>query len=77
MASMNAAWHARHPMPEHASFDERVRWHEEHMRECGCRKPPADIAARIADDPEQAPAEPAQTWSRKGPPGPRSRPHRR
>ncbi len=27
---------------------QQVAWHREHSRACGCRKPPADIAARLA-----------------------------
>jgi hypothetical protein len=34
-------------MPENATFEQRVEWHEAHARECGCRNPPADISARI------------------------------
>jgi hypothetical protein len=45
---MNAAWHAEHPMPRHASLEQRVRWHAEHAAACGCRRPPADIAAILA-----------------------------
>jgi hypothetical protein len=44
---INAAWHAEHPMPRDAGFEQRVEWHEAHARECGCRKPPPDIAARL------------------------------
>jgi hypothetical protein len=44
---INAAWHAEHPMPEDASFERRVEWHEEHARKCGCRKPPPDVATRL------------------------------
>ena len=41
---LNTEWHRAHPMPPKATFEERVEWHREHLRECGCRKPPADIA---------------------------------
>ncbi len=76
---MNAAWHASNPMPDNAPFDERVRWHGEHTRECGCRKPPPDIAARLAEQEDEQPSasRPAQSWSRKGPAHPRARPFSR
>ncbi len=45
---MNATWHEAHPMPERPTFEQRVEWHREHALTCGCRKPPADIAAEIA-----------------------------
>jgi hypothetical protein len=46
---LNAEWHRAHPMPPKATFEQRVAWHREHMRHCGCRKPPADIAARLEE----------------------------
>jgi hypothetical protein len=50
VAAMNAAWHEAHPMPPHATFDERVAWHRDHAAACGCRKPPPDIAAVLAEE---------------------------
>ena len=41
---MNAEWHAAHPMPHHVSYEERVAWHLEHQRHCGCRPLPAGVA---------------------------------
>jgi hypothetical protein len=35
-------------MPPKPTYEQRVEWHREHARDCGCRKPPADIAARLA-----------------------------
>ncbi|MFA4930221.1 MAG: hypothetical protein WC558_17025 [Patulibacter sp.] len=46
--AMNAEWHRSHPMPESPTPDQRVAWHREHMKACGCRKPPAAIAAVLA-----------------------------
>jgi hypothetical protein len=50
--ALDAAWHRAHPMPEKATFEQRVAWHWEHVRACGCRKPPADIAAVLAAEPD-------------------------
>lgn len=47
---VNAEWHAANPMPPRASFEQRVAWHREHARACACRKPPPDIAARLAEE---------------------------
>ena len=76
---LNATWHAKHPMPENAPLEERVRWHGEHARECGCRKPPPDIAARLAEQEDEQPTapRPPQRWSRNGPAHPRARPFNR
>jgi hypothetical protein len=41
-------------MPKHATFDQRVDWHREHLRHCACRQPPPDIAARLAEEVETA-----------------------
>jgi hypothetical protein len=41
-------------MPPQATFAQRVAWHREHARACGCRRPPADIAALLAREAEQA-----------------------
>ena len=47
---MNRDWHAAHPMPEHATFEQRVAWHREHAEACGCRRPPAEIAAILSGE---------------------------
>ncbi len=40
---LNALWHKAHPMPKKPTFNERVRWHEEHVKACGCRDMPPAI----------------------------------
>ncbi len=44
---MNADWHRDHVLGSHATMDERVEWHIEHARECGCRPIPASVNAEI------------------------------
>jgi hypothetical protein len=34
---INAAWHRANRMPRNPSLDQRVAWHLEHARNCGCR----------------------------------------
>ncbi|MBI2897704.1 MAG: GNAT family N-acetyltransferase [Deltaproteobacteria bacterium] len=52
--AINARWHAAHPMPKRPTVDQRIRWHEQHQRHCGCRPIPAKLAAlmtRAEDSP--------------------------
>jgi len=44
---MNAAWHQENRMPDRATLRQRVKWHLEHVRECGCRPIPRTILATI------------------------------
>ena len=44
---MNAEWHRAHVLGRGASLDDRVTWHLEHARACGCRAIPAGIVAEI------------------------------
>ncbi len=37
MGKINAAWHRANPMPRRPTLDQRVAWHLEHARNCGCR----------------------------------------
>lgn len=40
---MNAAWHAKHRMPQGATLKERAGWHVAHAKHCGCRPIPASV----------------------------------
>lgn len=44
---LNAAWHERHPMPARPTLDQRITWHREHEKRCGCRPMPAKLKALI------------------------------
>jgi len=44
---INAAWHEKHPMPKNPTMEERMAWHIEHAKECGCRPIPPTIQAAI------------------------------
>jgi hypothetical protein len=35
-SGINAAWHKQHPMPENLSIQQRIDWHLEHSKNCGC-----------------------------------------
>ena len=45
---INEDWHRAHPMPDHPSEAERLAWHADHARECGCREAPARFQKRLA-----------------------------
>ena len=48
MGEINAAWHKAHRMPKNATIDQRVQWHLEHLKACGCRKDlPKTVAAEL------------------------------
>ncbi len=40
---INKKWHQANKMPKNASLEQRVRWHVDHARECGCRPIPKTI----------------------------------
>jgi hypothetical protein len=46
---INATWHQAHPMPPRATFEERARWHLEHVQVCGCRKIPRVLGAQMRE----------------------------
>ena len=35
--SINKKWHLKNKMPKNATFEEKVKWHEEHNKNCSCR----------------------------------------
>jgi hypothetical protein len=35
---MNETWHKKHKVPMPSTLQQRVRWHEQHLKHCGCRK---------------------------------------
>jgi len=44
----NAEWHQKNPMPKNPTNRERVEWHLEHAKNCGCRPIPASVSADLA-----------------------------
>jgi hypothetical protein len=47
MVKVNAVWHDAHPMPKGATLDQRIAWHVEHAKSCGCRDVPSGIKAEM------------------------------
>jgi hypothetical protein len=48
VSQINAQWHERHRMPRNATLAQRVEWHLDHARNCGCwPELPPKIAAEL------------------------------
>jgi hypothetical protein len=45
--ALNAKWHAANRMPEKATREQRIQGHARHAVTCGCRPPPASLAADV------------------------------
>jgi hypothetical protein len=45
--TMNAAWHAKHPMPPRVTVEQRIAWHLAHAQHCACRPIPAKLRAQM------------------------------
>lgn len=45
---INREWHEAHRLGPKAKLDERVTWHIEHARFCGCRDMPDSIKTELA-----------------------------
>jgi len=53
---INREWHESHRMPTSASKSQRVKWHLEHVKECGCRTIPQSVLDEIIrhfDNPDE------------------------
>ena len=46
-AKLNAAWHAKHPMPTKVTFEQRAKWHVAHAKHCACRPIPAKLLVEM------------------------------
>ena len=46
--AFNRAWHRDNRMPKNATLAQRVEWHINHARHCGCREMPESIKKEIA-----------------------------
>ena len=43
MKGLDRQWHEKHRMPERPTDDQRVAWHREHAKVCGCRPIPRGV----------------------------------
>jgi len=46
MMKLNKEWHLKHPMPKNPTFEQRIKWHLAHQRNCSCRP----IAGKLAEE---------------------------
>jgi hypothetical protein len=49
MTKINREWHAKHKMPKNPTVDQRIAWHLDHARNCGCRKIEGGVAALLKE----------------------------
>jgi uncharacterized protein YdhG (YjbR/CyaY superfamily) len=47
---MNSKWHKQHVLPKGASLEDRIGWHREHQKRCGCRPIPSRLRAQMKRD---------------------------
>ncbi len=45
--NINKAWHLKHLMPKNATFEQRVKWHMAHSKNCNCRPIPDKLLAEM------------------------------
>ncbi len=46
---INKDWHKKNVMPKKPTLNQRIQWHVDHARECGCRPIPENIKAKLAE----------------------------
>ncbi|MER3374673.1 MAG: hypothetical protein RIM83_08570 [Allomuricauda sp.] len=44
---LNKDWHTANKMPKNPTIDERIEWHLEHQKNCGCRDIPEKLKLEI------------------------------
>jgi hypothetical protein len=47
ISKLNREWHSSHRMPKNATLDQRIEWHLEHKKNCGCRGIPEKVKQEI------------------------------
>lgn len=40
---INAAWHKKNLMPKNPTLEQRIKWHINHAKHCGCREIPPKL----------------------------------
>lgn len=46
---INKQWHEKNKMPKNPTLEERIKWHIEHAKQCGCRPIPESLLSKIKD----------------------------
>jgi len=47
ISKLNKEWHLAHRMPKNATTEDRIAWHIEHSKNCGCRPIPDKLKAAV------------------------------
>jgi hypothetical protein len=47
--AINKEWHSGNIMPKNATFEERVKWHLAHQKNCNCRPIPKKLIAEMIE----------------------------
>jgi hypothetical protein len=45
--AINREWHLANLMPKNATIEQRIQWHLEHAKHCGCRDIPVKLKAEM------------------------------
>lgn len=45
--AINAEWHKKNRMPKNATAEQRLTWHREHAKVCGCRPMPPGLLEKL------------------------------
>jgi hypothetical protein len=45
--NINADWHKKNLMPKNPTVEQRIRWHLEHIKHCGCAPIPPKLATEM------------------------------
>jgi len=53
---LNRDWHQRYRMPAKATFEQRLQWHLEHVKHCGCRPIPRRLLEEMEKKGIRAPS---------------------
>ncbi len=48
-SKVNKEWHDAHRMPLNPTLDERIAWHLEHHKNCGCREIPEKLKEQMKE----------------------------
>lgn len=46
-SKLNKEWHQENPMPRNPDFEQRIKWHIAHAKNCSCRPIPDKLAAEM------------------------------
>ncbi|MBP6695394.1 MAG: hypothetical protein KA161_09710 [Saprospiraceae bacterium] len=46
---INKEWHEKNKMPKNATFEQRAKWHMDHVKQCECRPVPEKLLAEMKE----------------------------